>query len=158
MLKYLCCYVDRLTIEDIKRLVSQVLDAIFLPKMFGIWGAQSVLCILDLTYPYQVRPLVGILPLIQYLVWNLAMKLMDMDIQGTQRIIHEAHFHSAQSYNQRDLARQYYCRYTWLFLITYYLNTDTAHTKDIGFNFKSIIPSHVCHWLFKINFYFLLNN
>jgi len=51
MLKHLYWYVDRLTIEDIKWLVSQVLDAIFLRKMFGIWDAQSALCILDLTYP-----------------------------------------------------------------------------------------------------------
>ena len=71
-----------------------------------------------------------------------------MDKQGNQRIIHEAHFHSAQSYNQRDLACRYYCCYTLLFLMTYYLNTDTAHTKDIGFNF---ISSHVCHWLFTIS-------
>ena len=34
--------------------------------------------------------------------------------------------------------------------MTYYLNTDAAHTKDTGYKFKSIIPSHVCHWLFKI--------
>jgi hypothetical protein len=40
----------------------------------------------------------------------------------------------------------------------YYLNTDTAHTEDIWYNFKSIIPSSVCHWLFTINIYFLLNN
>ena len=42
--------------------------------------------------------------------------------------------------------------------MTYYLNTDTAHTEDIWYNFKSIIPSNVCHWLFTINIYFLLNN
>jgi hypothetical protein len=81
-----------------------------------------------------------------------------MDTQGNQRIIHETNFHSAQSYNQRVLARQYCCRYILLFLMTYYLNTDTAHTEDIWYNFKSIIPSNVCHWLFTINIYFLLNN
>ena len=51
MLKHLCCYVDLLTIEGIKWLVSQVLDAILLPKLFGFWSAHSALCILDLTYP-----------------------------------------------------------------------------------------------------------
>jgi hypothetical protein len=51
MLKHLCCYVDLLTIEDTKWLVSQVLDAILLSKLIGIWGAQSALCILDLTNP-----------------------------------------------------------------------------------------------------------
>jgi hypothetical protein len=59
-----------------------------------------------------------------------------MDIQG---IIHESHGHSAQSYNQKDLAPPILLSLYFTFPNDVLHNTDTAHTNDTDITSKSII-------------------